>query len=399
MRIAVLGTFDLENYGDLLFPLLAERELTRRLGTLEILPFSYRSRQITDWPYEVHSIESFPSRLAEIDAVVMGGGHLIRFDTEVASGYGPPSDRMHHPTGLWLVPSFLAAAAGRPVIWNGVGASPDFEPWAIKLFRSTIESSAYVSARDRASRATLAALTNRVEVTIVPDSAFGIGELLKEEHIEESYAGWREAHRVHGPYVVVQCSPKLEPVMNDLRAQLDELTARDIAIVEAPIGPVLGDSTGQILPGREDVVRLDRWPHPLLLAKIIANAEATVGVSLHLGITSLCHGVPVHRPRCWPGLKYEILGEFPAVYQFDENGHEPRVDLRGKLGRREVGAGVRDQQERVAAHWDRVAEAVRRPVTTGFEAVGRFFFALPFDLIEAELARRHVQPAAEDPST
>ena len=30
-RVAVIGTFDVENFGDLLFPIIAERELAERI--------------------------------------------------------------------------------------------------------------------------------------------------------------------------------------------------------------------------------------------------------------------------------------------------------------------------------------------------------------------------------
>lgn len=391
MRIAILGTFDLQNYGDLLFPLLAEHELSRRLDDLEILPFSYRAKRRSDWYYEVYSVTEFPEKLAKIDAILVGGGHVVRFDHALAPEYGPPSPDIHHPTGLWLVPPLLGAAAGRPVAWNAIGASPDLEDWGIGLFRTTLEASAYVSARDSASRATLTAVSDRIEVSVVPDSAFAIADLLQERAAEEDFADWKEARGVREPYVVVQPSPKLEPILETLLPELDHLHDQGIQIVELPIGPVLEDRAGWLAPDWDHVVRTDPWPHPLLLGQIIAHAEASIGVSLHLGITSLCHGVPIHRTRCWPGSKYQILGDFPGVHQFDENGREPRPSLRGKVGRSEVTAEVKKQQQALARHWDRVAEALQAPPGSQPTAVGRFFFQLPFALIEGKAAQLEVE--------
>ena len=39
-RIAQIGTFDLENYGDLLFPVILENELKKRIQNVEIVLFS-----------------------------------------------------------------------------------------------------------------------------------------------------------------------------------------------------------------------------------------------------------------------------------------------------------------------------------------------------------------------
>ncbi len=44
-QIGLFGTFDVQNYGDLLFPLIAEAELTLRLGTVKLHRFSYHTRR------------------------------------------------------------------------------------------------------------------------------------------------------------------------------------------------------------------------------------------------------------------------------------------------------------------------------------------------------------------
>lgn len=389
MRVAILGTFDLQNYGDLLFPLLARHELGKRLDDLEIVPFSYRSKDGSAWLYPVHPVDEFPRQLAEIDCVLVGGGHLVRFDAAVAPEYGPTAPGIHHPTGLWLVPPLLAAAAGRPVVWNGVGVSPDLEDWAVDLLRTTLEASVLVSVRDRASKATLLAVTDRIDVLVVPDSAFGVGDLLLDAQVDREFESWKDERGVVGPYVLVQPSPKLQNVLPYLLSELESLRASGFAIVEAPIGPVLGDRTGLLPAEWTDVVRLDPWPGPRLLAQIIAHAEAAVGVSLHLGITSLCHGVPIHRPRCWPGSKYEILGDFPGVVQFDEHGGEPHLQIHSRVGRGAVNQEVERQRCRLDRHWDEIAEALlTTPDASAREAVGRFFVSLPFGLIDAEVARR-----------
>ena len=393
--IAVLGTFDLQNYGDLLFPLLTRRELAERLGSVEVLPFSYHRREEPDWPYRVLPVEEFPDRLAEIDGVVVGGGHVVRFDREVAPGYGPGSPEIHHPTGLWLFPAFVAATYGLPVVWNGIGASPEVGSWAPGLFAATLESSRYVSVRDRAAQATLRAMAPVTECAVVPDSGFGVRALLEEGDVEEGFRRWRRAHGLEGPYVVVQAAERLEPVAADLRRELATLAERGIAAVELPIGPVLGDSTGWIAPDSTAVVRVESWPSPLLLARIIGGAEAAVGPSLHLGITALCHGVPVHRPRSWPGQKYESLAEFPGVFQFDEIGREPRLVLAGRTGRGEISSEVARHRELLARHWDRIAAALEAsPGATDTRALSSS--RLPRELIRCLNALARGEDAREE---
>ena len=64
LRIGMVGTFDVDNYGDLLFPLLAEAELSRRLGSIKLHCFSYHQKSPPDWPFQVDQLTEFPNRLA-----------------------------------------------------------------------------------------------------------------------------------------------------------------------------------------------------------------------------------------------------------------------------------------------------------------------------------------------
>jgi hypothetical protein len=90
-QIAIFGTFDVENYGDLLFPLIAEAELAERLGAVELHRFSYHARTPPDWPYTVTSVTELPQIAGSLDGALIGGGFIMRFDKEVAPGYGPPT--------------------------------------------------------------------------------------------------------------------------------------------------------------------------------------------------------------------------------------------------------------------------------------------------------------------
>src|SRR5688572_13346111 len=145
LQVGICGTFDVENYGDLLFPLIAEAELTKRLGPIDLHCFSYFSKSRNNWPFDVTQLAELPLKAQALDGILLGGGHLIRFDKDVAPGYAAPTPGMHHPTGYWLVPALLGISAGRPVVWNAPGVLGDIPSWAEPLMQVAIGRSRYAA--------------------------------------------------------------------------------------------------------------------------------------------------------------------------------------------------------------------------------------------------------------
>jgi lipopolysaccharide transport system ATP-binding protein len=151
-QIGICGTFDVENYGDLLFPLIAEVELQERLGPITLHKYSYRQKSPPAWHYHVNSLTELPQMIRQMDGMIIGGGDLIRFDKGIAPGYIPPSSAIHHPTGFWLTPMLIAAQAGCPVVWNAPGVYLEIPVWAKPLVELAISLSSYVNVRNNASR-------------------------------------------------------------------------------------------------------------------------------------------------------------------------------------------------------------------------------------------------------
>ena len=179
-RIGIFGTFDVQNYGDLLFPIIAELELSRRLGSIELIPFSYHAKSAEDWPYRVESLVELPCLVGDLDAVLIGGGFIVRFDKIIAPGYEPPVSWIHHPTGYWLVPALMGAQHGVPVVWNAPGMHCNEIPsWSHPLLSLALECSSHIAVRDEPSKAALRPFVEPRRVHVMPDTAFSIGHLLR----------------------------------------------------------------------------------------------------------------------------------------------------------------------------------------------------------------------------
>jgi lipopolysaccharide transport system ATP-binding protein len=390
-EVGICGTFDVANFGDLLFPLIAELELSERLGAVNLHRFSYHAKAAPEWPFDVTSVTELPQAIHRLDALLIGGGFLIRFDKEVAPGYAPPGPQVHHPTGYWLSPALMAVQHNVPLIWNAPGTDGHPIPeWGKPLMELVMRHSSYVAVRDEASRTSLGALT-ATPIALVPDTAFGLPRLL---HVADGpgpgFTQFCEAAGLHGPYVVIHAKPGLEGVVEFVRENQDRF--RGLQFVALPVGPVLGDVAAALgdFPG---VVRIEEWPHPLLLAELIARAEAVIGQSYHLCVAALAFGVPAFLLGVHP-CKFSVLHRFGKVFELPADG---RPDIDWFLGR--IGRTVPPAAERAAGlplrdHWDRIAAVIRSGPARTAPALNRYWQSLP-GLLEAADRERHESAARE----
>ena len=88
-NIIQVGSFDVENFGDLLFPIVLENELNKRLPLKHLFLFSPNGGTMPFYKRSVYplcKLDSFCSS-HKIDGIVIGGGDTIRLDKKVLSAY------------------------------------------------------------------------------------------------------------------------------------------------------------------------------------------------------------------------------------------------------------------------------------------------------------------------
>lgn len=345
MRIGMVGTFDVSNFGDLLFPLVAHEELSRRLGAIEIRPYSYNARSAASWPFEVRALERLPAEIGSLDLLLIGGGDIIRFDPLVALGYGPRAPGIHHPTGFWLAPILLAHTARVPVAWNAPGVPAEVPPWAQLLVRASVAISNSVSVRDHASRERLTRVADDSRVTVVPDTGFNAAMLLPDPPSSSDY-------------LVVQSRPGSAEWIPRVRELLHDERSQFIIV---PVGPVTGDLVrppATLPPG----TTFQHPTHPKEMLALIAGSRGVVGPSLHLTIAALSFGKPAWRPTSSALSKYRMLDGLKGVHEFDPDS-DVRVD---DLPLAPDPFQLSEIQNRLTQHWDAIGalaggSAVRGP--------------------------------------
>src|ERR1039457_5098425 len=357
-EVGICGTFDVANYGDLLFPLIAESELTERLGAVTLHRFSYNARTPPEWPYQVTSVTALPRMIHRLDGLLIGGGHLIRFDKQIAQGYVSPAPEIHHPTGYWLTPGLIALQHDVPLVWNAPGVHGDPPAWAKPLMEMTLTLSRYVSVRDEPSRSALEPLTS-APVAVVPDTAFRLPRLLNLEGPPSAeFTRLCEISGLNGPYIVVQANLGTEGFVRFIKKHPERF--RNFRYLALPISPVFGERPEIIDADLPGVVRLAGWPSPLIVAELIGRSEAVVGQSYHLLITALASGVPVFTRQNMSTGKYSALQDFETIFVLPPNGEPDLEWFLARVGRTTPSASARATYEPLGDHWDRIAERGRR---------------------------------------
>lgn len=354
LQIGIVGTFDVDNYGDLLFPLIAQAELSRRCSRVKLHCFSYYQKSTPDWPFEVSSLAEFPRRVDQLDGLLIGGGHILRFDKNIAPDYFPPLRDIHHPTGYWLAPALMAVDRGLPVTWNAPGVNGDFREWAEPLIKIAIAGSSYVSARDENSQTALQKFANGNQVHLMPDSAFGVAGLLNDDSLA-AYQQLRTQIDLTKPYILWQANEALRPFMQFIRRNPQCLEDRQIVL--AATGPVHGDDDEIFGRDVNGVLRLPGRLNPLVLAELIRHAEAVCAVSLHVSISAVAFGVPLFRPPGTLQGKHAVLAKFEGIHTLGTVESTTLGLFKAIPPRIRSSTAVSTALSDLEHHWDMIAEA------------------------------------------
>jgi len=361
MKIGIFGTFDVENYGDLLFPLIAEKELEKRLDNYELLRFSYYEKSSKNWIYDVISLADLQNgglEFDDLDILIIGGGHLIRFDKSVADNYNPPHINIPHPTGYWLTPALAGIMCGKTVIWNAPGTSESFPAWSHQFLNFALSNSDYVAVRDRLSQQAVKSIGYTDPVKIVPDTAFSIGNHYPKEETKKRTEEILSAHKISDNYLIVQGTPHVVDLLNLLKSETNLFSQFDILVI--PIGPVLGDSNSEIINYFPEVKKLEYWPTPEEIIGLVANSQGVLSMSLHLSITAICYGIPVLRPEIELGIKYSVLKESENVFYAASNNFGEIINFSNavKSSDRNPCTLVVRAKKQINNHWNEIGNKI-----------------------------------------
>ena len=123
--IALSGTFDVENYGDLLFPEIFKKAMEKRGLNFELVLFSPDASQeekaldasITVYP---NSQMEEMHRQRPFDAIVVGGGALLQYRKIPVKKPNNQSFSEYRTSDSWVLPTIFALRHNIKILYTKV---------------------------------------------------------------------------------------------------------------------------------------------------------------------------------------------------------------------------------------------------------------------------------------
>jgi polysaccharide pyruvyl transferase WcaK-like protein len=389
IKVCQWGTSDAANYGDQLFPRIAEEQLTARLPGLELT--CYAPMGNATLPPGSPSLSplvpgggSLDRRRREYfarhhDAILIGGGDILRFDRSEPGYDDSEHEGPRRPYDAFL--DFSWAETGPNILWNAPGVPFPFEPSRRLLVRLARSHVRYAAVRDEVSRGYLLEAGVEEPIHVYPDTGILLAEIIRRRADGEKVRGLlpRGAGANGRGTLCFQCSPGFLRHEEELVAKsLARIASRlDLEIVLLPIGLCHGDRDALRLIQRASGDRftlVEGLETPLEIGAVIGACDYFVGSSLHGNLTALSFGIPhlvANNPV--PSVKLEGLIQLAGLEEFritDWGDLEDGVDRLAAVPReRWTKAGDRLKMQ-ASEHFDRLADEISRSAARRREPSG-----------------------------
>lgn len=293
-RIAIFGTFDVENYGDLLFPLLAQQRLAPAgMDVVAVSPTAGATRYRDTVP--VISLAEFAKTADSFDGILIGGGNIVHIRDFGLPGY----DENAYPA-LWAGATAHALRHGLPVVWNAPGVlAPDGTAPGPDWLQRVAAAANRFAVRDTQSADAMERWAGR-RPEVMPDTATDLPHLWPEAALKRRFARIRKKLRIPKARPVIALHVKARSLRRtsvaDFAQQLDAaLESAGATAVLIAIGRCHGDhELAQALHAAapRHTIAYDDADTLQDIAAVIAGANAYLGASLHGQITAAAYGVP-----------------------------------------------------------------------------------------------------------
>lgn len=299
-NIVQIGSFDVENYGDLLFTDILQKELSARIEIDNIYLFSPNGGKMPFSNKDVYKIKDLADFLKEksIDAIVIGGGDVIRLDKNVTSKYDVSFESSY---SFWQIPIFLASKYNIKVIFNAPGVPFPFNISQLRFTNLLLDTVDYISVRDEQSKENLGdEIKNKC--LVVPDTVNIIPEIYGKDELINNIKKLEQKKIIPklDEYIIFQTkiiNDNQDVYEQEIKKLLEYITTvlhKNILLL--PIGYVHNDiefCTRFIDKKNKNIHIIKEKLSPYDMLSVIACSSGFIGTSLHGLLTANAYNVKI----------------------------------------------------------------------------------------------------------
>ena len=321
-QVAVVGTFDVQNYGDLIFPFIVASRLGLESSRSLTCISPTRSRGIGGRHCSTISFLDAAGRKAHFDLTIIGGGNIIHCRESRVEPYFSAGTRcrsLAYP-GLWVGPGSMPQLFPR-VVWNAPGVPGEFDEHEYRLVKLGVERVEYLSLRDAQSAELLRPYVPNVELNITPDSAWDVDLIWNRGQLDSAFPKDLSVFTNGQQYAVFHVNDRylFKQNLQSVARDIEQIaSAAGCKIVLAPIGPCHNDI--DVATKLSNRLRLPHYmvsnPTDVLqMTSILSSCSLYIGSSMHGAIVSASFCKPVAIVASQSRVKFEGLAQ---LFQRDD---------------------------------------------------------------------------------
>lgn len=296
-NIAICGTFNIDNYGDVLFPEIFKRAMQQRGLDFELFLISPANTcENTLCPNaKVYSIDmlDYLHKSYGLDAIVIGGGALVHYNKIPVK---LPNDSFFSDYNIydsWYTPIEFAARNNIKVLFN-LPQIPYEIPLCLKeVTKAAFAVADYICFRDKVSAQYLRAIydENSPEINVYPDSVCCIAQLFSPKELASLR---KSVLPFEDKYAVVQFNAQKSPKEDEkLFEVIKSLEKRQYKIVFLPLGYTHNDDN-VLSDYNRKYGNIGYMPENKLnifeMTAILSGCSVYIGSSFHGAIVSMSFG-------------------------------------------------------------------------------------------------------------
>lgn len=310
--IAVFGAFDVNSFGDSLFPQVVFKELSKRTKVDEMFIFApYGCQNGYNGNGMIHSYGSFEEiyKRKKIDIIIIGGGELFHNkDIIFKNDYG--EDIIYSKGYIWKKPVEYGKKYNIPVVMNGVGMPYEFVGKEKDEVDEIIKDISYISLRDEFSYCRFRNQFEFDKVSLIPDTLWFIREYYEEFTMKKTMNSLKKEFSItEQPYIVLQYGT-LKNYEEILKTVEQFSKNENFQMIVLPINACHEDlevvNRFKNICGNSIVIT--RKLEPIEIISLISNADIFVGTSLHGNLIAKTYNVPNIIIDMYPNIVSKLDG-------------------------------------------------------------------------------------------